>query len=206
MVLVGWAAFHLGKQTAGIRGTPASVPLMADMGLSPDDVAQKVRAFGAVDQSFDGQAGWLLLSANNTDVGLNQSAGSQRPTTRGAGTKVLLVRLNLVRGTDVVSEADVLIVAGTTANVVVPTKLGIPLQYHIVTSARDPMRLRVQVQVPRQGVVERVANMPASGPNMAELGTSLDLQPYRDATAGRLVLDRESFDLQVAAATSNLPE
>ena len=214
MVLIGWTAFHLGKKvSSGVAGAPIgpvpddgpSRPMLVR--LSPDDVAEKVRTFDAVDHSFYGLTRWLMLSGpNDTDVGLiNQCP--QGPTQRRAGDKILLVRLNLRRGADVVSEADVLIVAGTTANVVVPTKLGVPLQYRIVTSAVDPMRLQVQVKVPKPGSVEMAASSQenALSSETAVLGTSLELEPYHDASAGRLVVGRQAFDLQVAAAASSLP-
>jgi hypothetical protein len=212
IVLVGWGAFNLGMKASAL-GSGAPVAKVPSVGppkatlvrLSPDDVAEKVRTFDAIDHSFDGQTRWLMLSGpNNTDVGLiNQCPES--PATRRAGDKILLVRLNLVRGGDVVSQADVLLVPGTTANFVVPTKLGVPLQYHIVTSALDPMRLRVQVQVPGGAVSVAAARQVASAPATAVLGTSLELEPYRDASAGRFVVDRQAFDLQVAAAASSLP-
>jgi hypothetical protein len=212
MVLVAWGAFHLGKRASSAGAPVVRLPVVGPpnstlVRLSPDDVAEKVRTFDAIDHSFDGQARWLMLSGpNNADVGLISQC-PESPTTRGTDDKILLVRLNLIRGADVVSQADVLIVAGTTANVAVPTKLGVTLQYHIVTSALDPMRLRVQVQVPGEGGAVKVAaaHPLASGTAAAVLGTSLELEPYLDASAGRLVVDRQEFDLQVAAAASSLP-
>jgi hypothetical protein len=216
MVALAWGAYHLGKNAPGARGeTPVvnlssvGTPNSTLVRLSPDDLAEKVRIFFAIDHTLDGRARWLMLSGlNSIDVGLIDQC-PQGPTTRGIGDKILLVRLNLVCGNDVVSQADVLIVAGTTANVVVPTDMGVPLRYHIVTSALDPMRLRVQVQVPGEaGAVEvATSHQAVSASATAVLGTSLDLEPYLDASAGRIVLGRQTFDLQVAAAaaSSSLP-
>lgn len=144
----------------------------------------------------------MFSGSSEAGVGLIDQC-PQSPPTRGSGEKILLLRLNLAHGADVVSQADVLIVAGTTANVVVPTKLG-QLQYHIVTSAVDPMRLRVQVQVAGEGGTGNAAgpNQSPAGMATAVLGTSLQLEPYHGANAGRLFVDREAFDLQVAAAAA----
>lgn len=208
MLLVGWAAFQLGRKTTGdarrIVQAPETAPAVAMVvgsGLSPDEVARRVRAFDAIDRSFNGQTRWLMFSADNAEIGLSdQVRNAQAPTTRGA--KVLLVRLNLVRGAEVVSKAELLIVAGTTANVVVRTEFG-PVQYHIVTCASDPMQLSVQLQVPQEP--GGIATTVAPNGSQAILGTHLELKPYMDASAGRLVFGHEAFDLQVAAASSDLP-
>ncbi len=208
MIIVGWGAYRLGE--AALCSGPDRGFVLFSVGcrtLSPDDVAEKVRAFDVIDHNFDGRTRWLMFSGSSeAGVGLIDQC-PQSPPTRGSGEKILLLRLNLAHGADVVSQADVLIVAGTTANVVVPTKLG-QLQYHIVTSAVDPMRLRVQVQVAGEGGTGNAAgpNQSPAGMATAVLGTSLQLEPYHGANAGRLFVDREAFDLQVAAAAApNLP-
>lgn len=214
MVLIGCFAFRIGRQSVGhgspriaeVPATAPSVTTVANVRLSPQDVEQGIRAFGAVDQSFDGRTRWLLLSANSTDVGLNNQGPPyfNGRSANEANEKLLHLRLNLLRGAEVVSKADVLIVAGATANVIVPTRLG-SIHYHIVTSALDPMRMSVQLQVLGKEAAQGIArsDLPVTGE--AILGTNLDLKPYTDASAGRLVLGPQAFDLQVAAAASQLP-
>jgi hypothetical protein len=156
-----------------------------------------------VDQVFDGRTNWLMMSANATDVGLSDHPDSSAaPATQstttigddaaGPGRKLLLVRLNLTSGTEVISNADLVIVPGTAASVTVPTKQGTPIRYRVVTFADHPNRLAVRVEMPQKG--------PGATDATAVLGTSLDLQPYRETAAGRLVTHTGSYDLMVAAA------
>jgi hypothetical protein len=218
---VGWVAFQVGQRSdlhdrgdenllsaASAATRPAApahaLPLAAiPISLGPADVAQQVRAFGEVDQVFDGRTNWLMLSANATDVGLSDqpdnsaTPATQSTTTIGsdvaaAGRKLLLVRLNLTSGTEVVSNADLIIVPGTAATVTVPTKQGTPVRYRVVTFADHPNRLAVRVEMPQSG--------PGAMDATAVLGTSLDLQPFRETAAGRLVTHTGAYDLMVAAA------
>ena len=92
-----------------------------------------------------------------------------------------------------VSNADLVIVPGTAATVTVPTKQGNPVRYHVVTFADHPTRLAVRVEMPQQGT-------PGAPEATAVLGTSLELQPFRETAAGRLVTRSGAYDLMVAAA------
>jgi len=221
-VLVGWVAFQLGQRSGSQQdtdgqlalnaaaatrpATPAHALPMAAIPITfgPADVAQRVRAFGEVDQVFDGRTNWLMLSANATDVGLSDrpdsaAAPATQSTTNistdvaaGTGRRLLLVRLNLTSGTEVVSNADLVIVPGTSATVTVPTKHGTPVRYRVVTFADHPKRLAVRVEMPQGG--------PGAMDATAVLGTSLDLQPFRETAAGRLVTHTGSYDLMVSSA------
>lgn len=248
-LLVAFGGFRLGRQagntvvivqpppqTGVVQPTVTSPTATAvTMALAPADVAQKVRTFREVNQAFDGRTGWLLLSGDQSDVGLidapastsqdtspvtqpaegtggpPETAGDPRPASRpagpqggGLGRKVVLVRLHLLRGADVVSDVDLVIVPGTTASVTVPTTDGTRLRYYVGTSADDPTRLAVRVEVPEQGSPAGGVREPGGDAAVAVLGTSLQVEPYHDVAAGRLVTPAGAYDLKIAAASSPL--
>jgi hypothetical protein len=200
---VAWAGFWAGR---GASLTPTAVSPAVDRppattvpqstpggdpALGPADVARRVRAFGEVDRVFDGRAGWLMVSSDASDLGLvNQAISPAGPRGVGPGRTLILVRLNLARGGVPVSDADVVIVPGATAAVTVPARGGPPVRYRIGTSAADPLRLSVRLEVPEGG--------PAGETSV--LATSLSLQQFRNATAGKLTTAVGAYELTVTAA------
>lgn len=229
--VVGFAGFGVGSRSnPGVATSPPEPtairrrPAIAQP-LAVSDVARQVRAFDEIDGVFDGRARWLLLSAAASDVGLTDVkltdadpagwgaaapppavATDTRPVGSrggGPGRPLILVRLNLTRDDGRTTDADVVIVPGTTATVTVPSAGGSPLRYRLDTSAADPMRVSVRVELAGNGGPkpdDHRARAGAADGGAAVLGTVLHLRPYVGAAAGRLVTPGGSYDLRVAAA------
>ena len=151
------------------------------------DVARQVRAFGEIDQVFEGHTRWLLLTGGGADVALDDTASSP-----GAGGKkgIVLLRLELSRDGNVLSTADLVIVAGKTAEVHLPLSDGTSLRYRLATSAADPSRLGLRAEISSSGMSEA----------QASLATNLQLVPDRGTTAGPLVAPSGRYDLEVLFA------
>lgn len=193
--LRGWAPPQFASpQLATTPGTPAVAdPKASAAPLASADLQQQLKVFREVDRVFDGRTGWLMTTttSNVSDVGLTSD---QTAAPRSDG-KLLVVRLNLVRGDGKVSGTDLVIVPGVSASVAVPTG-DATMHYRIETSAADPMQLAVRLEMPpgEESGAAGTTNV---------LGTQLRLQPYVGAMAGRLVTPGGTFDLNVSAALAS---
>ena len=81
--------------------------------FAPHELPTDVSAFEQVSKVFDGRAGWVLVSGDASDMG-------SLPGPIAAPRKVLLLRLSTSPGVEDVSEADLMIIPGQTANLKVP--------------------------------------------------------------------------------------
>jgi hypothetical protein len=161
--------------------------------LSKADVTRQLRAFGEIDQVFEGRTRWLLLTNAGADVGLDENsaaAGATRPSEE----KVMLLRLSVSRGDEIVSTADLVIVPGKTAELRLPTRDGGIVRYRLATSGIDPSKLALRAEM-RTG---------AGAEPQASLGTDLLLRPDRGTDAGALITPKGKYDVKVSFAAATL--
>lgn len=195
LAFAGWGLY--------LRGTPsssmspiASPPAPGNAGVAlasaqftPEEVRQKVQAFEEVSEVFDRQAGWIAVAGETSDLGL-------APSPIGGARRVVLLRLTLSRGATVVSQADLVIVPGQTAELTVPFQADQRLRYRAATTAERPMRLSVAAEVlsPRQ-------------PDQiyAAVASTLPMTPGQVRPAGELVTITGDYQLKVGFSESDLP-
>jgi hypothetical protein len=121
-----------------------------------------------------------MTSDSASDMGL-----ASQPIARDA--RILLLRLAMVRGDNVVSRTDLAIVPGQSAILTVPFQQGRTLRYQIGTTTNEPTRMSIWVEV----------QTPAGGETLAALATQLDAEPGHAVSAGRLTTAAGMYELQV---------
>jgi hypothetical protein len=165
--------------------------------ISPNELSHDVEAFRQVADVYDGRAGWMMVSQNDSDVGImhSQSAPSN---------KVLLLRLDLWHGRELVSNSDLLVLAGQTADLTVPMDDGQSLHYRIGTSlpADDDYTPAGQAQLH----LWLELNTPRGHSPLAALSTNLQLRPDQKVTAGKLATSAGEYELKIEFKEAQLAE
>jgi hypothetical protein len=191
VLIVGGLAFFLGRWSdrPTAVAVPGAEPVAVSAQFAPQRVSHEVNAFAQVSQVFDGRASWLMMSNAASDVGLSTEAVSAQ------AKNVLLLRLTLTRSGAIVSDADLLVVPGQSANLTVPLEAGQSLHYRIGTSTDEPTRLSVWLEV----------KTPAGEAPLAALATNLRMRPGERTTAGQLSTTAGEYELRIAFSRANLP-
>jgi hypothetical protein len=193
-VLISASAFELGRWMEKPVTSPfalvttAAQPVTAPH-FDPHEITQAVNAFDQVSKVFDGRASWMLVSRESSDVGV-------APDAVDLGRKVLLLRLTVTRSGQPASDADLLVIPGQTANLTVPIRGGQSLKYRIGTSADEPTRLAVWMEV----------STPHGGQAVGALSTTLNMDPGQKVTAGQLSTTAGEYELKIAFSRATLPE
>jgi hypothetical protein len=172
---------------------PGSEEPMMVASFSKDDVSRQMRAFGEVDQVFEGRTRWLLLTSGGADMALDDMMPHAFTPTESGKEKIVLLRLNLSRAGEVVSTADVLIVAGRTAEIRLPMKDGTSLRYRLETSLLDPAQLGLRAELGSADGIEP----------KAALATDLQLSAERGTSAGQLIAPSGRYDVKVLFASAS---
>ncbi|MHC4715863.1 MAG: hypothetical protein ACYS5V_02745, partial [Planctomycetota bacterium] len=146
-MVVGAALWHLHLHGLPRTGRDDSAALAA-ASLSPAEVDRHRRMFESVSEVFEGRTTWVALANGTSDIGLRPAAVDR--------THVLLLRLVMSRQGKVVSNADLVMVAGQDARVVVPLADGRSVRYHVASgSEAGPL-----------AVLAKVTGSPAGGPTL----------------------------------------
>lgn len=193
-LLVGVLIFELGRHAArsgpqvaqDMRNVPPASEL-APAPFAPREMSHELAAFHQVSQVFDGRAGWMMTSQDDSAVGV----GSDRLS---GEQKVLLLRLVLTRGGAVISDADLLVVAGEKADLTIPLRQGQALHYRIGTSADEPTRLTLTLELDK----------PHGGELLAAMTTALRMEPGERLTAGRLATSAGEYQLSLSFTRTTL--
>jgi hypothetical protein len=153
--------------------------------FTPEEVVHNVKAFDEVSQAFDRRASWVMFAKDTSDVGL-----SDQPVAQQEPKRLLLLRLTMSRGGDVISSSDLMIVAGQTASLTVPLTQGQSLRYEIGTTIGKPPRLSLwaELRTPRGDV----------GETIGALATQLQLEPNQKISAGEFVTSSGAYRLKIA--------
>ena len=138
VVAVVWIV-HDGREEAppNVRQVVNTVPSRI---APPDEEQDQARLFQQVSSVFDGQASWLALTDEDSQLGLTAEPVMD-------ATHLLLLRLTVTRSGDVVSQVDVAILPGQSAELDVPFNNGQRLIYNIDTSADTTSTLSVWAQL-----------------------------------------------------------
>jgi hypothetical protein len=152
--------------------------------FTPEEVVHNAKAFDQVSQAFDHRASWVMFAKGASDVGLSEQPVAQHETKR-----LLLLRLTMSRGVDVISSSDLMIVAGQTASLTVPLAQGQSLRYEIGTTIGKPPRLSLwaELRTPRRDV----------GETIGALATQLQLEPNQKISAGEFVTSSGAYRLRI---------
>jgi hypothetical protein len=190
-VLIASGVFWAGRQTV----TPppvATIPVPTEpamASLSPSEVSHEVRAFRQVSKVYDGHAGWMMVSQDNSDVGVVSGPVSQ-------SKHVLVLRLDLWQGKELVSNSDLLVLAGQKADLTVPLQNGQSLHYRIGTSTDEPTQLTVWLEL----------KTPQGGEPLAALATNLQMRRGQKVTAGKFATSAGEYELKIDFASRDLTE
>jgi hypothetical protein len=181
-VLLAVMGFEIGRRSSS---RPQAVAAQIDR-FNPSDLNTNVKAFQQVSQVFDGHASWLLVSHQASDVGI----ASGQVATMG---RVLLLHLSVSRGGVAVSDADLLIVPGQTADLRVPLEADQSLHYRISASTDLPTHLAIWL--------EAVGSH--SQQTLGALATTLQAEPGEKMNAGELTTSAGSYQLRIGFAEAD---
>jgi hypothetical protein len=176
-----------------INGSRNSDPAPAT--ITSTELSHDVEAFQKVTDVYDGRAGWMMVSKDDSDVGI-----APAPVT--PGKKVLLLRLDLWHGRDLVSDSDLLVLAGQTADLTVPLENDQSLHYRVST-AGEPA---AEVEAPEHLNLMLELKTPSGHRPLAALSTTLQLQPGQKVTAGRLTTSAGEYELKIEFKEADLAE
>jgi hypothetical protein len=191
---VAWvAAVLVGALTTYIvdhrtTGPPALTDQeVAQLQFAPDDRTRNTKAFEQVSEFFDHRTNWLLVSDTASDMGVSAEPMVQPD-------HVLLLRLSMRHDHQVISNADLVIIPGQTANLTLPLSAQQSLHYRIGTSTGLPTQLALLVEI----------KAPSGSQPIAGLATTLQLQPDQQVSAGQLNTEAGPYDLTIVFAHAAL--
>jgi hypothetical protein len=165
---------------------------VAAAGLLPSDseTALSAAAFAHVAEAFDHQTAWLALTdGGESQLGLTPA--TLRPTSR-----LIVLRLSVLRADRLLSQADLVIVPGQSATLSQPLAAGGELHYHIDTTAEQPARLSLWVGL---------GSRPQPGQTLAAVATTLQMHPGRVRSAGELVADSGAYRVKIGYEETRFP-
>jgi len=145
------------------------------------EVGEQVQVFEQVSQVFDRRATWVAVSDTDSEIGLT----AVPPTTDG---RVLLLRLTMTRNGRSISQSDLVIVPGQSAELALPFEGGQQLHYRIGTTDTKPTLLSIWVDLAAPG---------KSDETLAALATTLSPRMGESLPAGRLVTSGGGYELSV---------
>ena len=191
-VLIVCGAFALGLSLPRVGGRSIAVVTTesteeAGPHFTPGDIHHEVTAFRRVSEVYDGRAGWIWVSKGASDVGMAEN-------NIGGAEKLLLLRLTVLAGDRQISQADLMVIPGQTANLTVPLEDGVALRYRVGTSTDEPTHLALWLEM----------RTPTGTEPLAALSASLRLQPGQKVTAGELSTTSGRYVLKVAFARASL--
>ncbi len=196
LAAIGWGLYARSagsRPVATVSGmtteTPTN-PSSANLRFTDQEIAQQVRAFDQVSASFDERASWMLTGEHTSDVGLAPAPLTMR-------TRLLLLRLTVLKNDAIVSNADLVVVAGQTAELTVPITSGHNLRYHIGTTAGDNPRLSLWAELLK-------LNQPSEA--LAAIATSLQARPGDVLNAGQMVTSAGEYQIKIAFSRASSAE
>jgi len=160
--------------------------------IATPELSHTLKAFRTVSPVYDGYAGWMVVSRGTSEIGI-------LPNPVSSAARMLALRLDLWQNDRSISNADLVVVDGQSADLTLPLKGGRLLHYRVGTSMDDPTRLTIGIEVKNQGGGEPVAAM----------ATALKIQPGHKQTVGKLATTNGDYELKIdfagAAPASETP-
>ncbi|MFP4145707.1 MAG: hypothetical protein ACLFV3_11250, partial [Phycisphaeraceae bacterium] len=171
--------------------TPVRSPRAALAGGAWQDseARQQAQLFEEVSQTFDRRTGWVALAGGDgAEMGLLSEpvAGEQR---------LLLLRLTLWRGGREVSQTDMAILAGQSAELRVPLGGGRVLHYRLATSAEQVSKLSIWAELTSPHKPNRI---------LAALANQLYVRERQVLEAGDLVSRTGAYELRVSVTQQEI--
>ena len=184
MVLsLGWQYFARGPQAGpGERQTNH-----AGLLLGTQEVQNSIAAFRQVAGVFGPQTSWLLLGDRASDVGLTGEPPSSE-------AQLLVLRLVVENGGEVVSQSDLVIVPGQSASVTVPLAGGPRLHYEVTLSDDAITRLSLWAELLGDAGEHQT---------LAALATDLPLEAGRVFDGGEMATTNGNYALRIAMARAS---
>jgi hypothetical protein len=187
-VLLAGLAGHAWRGAGAHRPVSNHQAAAASPAFATHEIRDDVSVFHQVADVFDQRASWVLLSDQTSDVGLGRD-----PTQ--CEDRLLLLRLLLSRGTQVVSSADLVIVPGEGADLTVPVENGLRLCYRITAGGQPQTHLSIWAEL---------QNAAGTGRTLAALATDLPVEPGQTLRAGEMVTTTGNYVLKVAYTQASL--
>ncbi len=180
LAVVGWSIVRLGPRGSdeASRVTPAGTVRFIH---STAEIQQDVRAFEDTQQVYDRRARWVAATSAAADVGL-----ADAPIT--ATDRLLLLRLTMLRGEQLIAQADLTVVPGQEADLTVPSDVGLAVRFRIATTSDEPTRLTMWTDVRVPGGEDQA---------LAALATDLRFKPGTVVTAGQWRTSTGRYRLEV---------
>ena len=148
---------------------------------SKEEIQQDVRAFEDTQDVYDQRARWVAATSAAADVGLAESPIA-------IADRLLLLRLTMLRGKNVIAQANLTIVPGQEADLTVPSNTGLAVRFQIATTRDEPTRLTVWTDVRVPGGQDQT---------LAALATDLRFEPRKVVTAGQWATSTGKYRLEV---------
>jgi hypothetical protein len=179
-VLLGWKV--LPRPAA--PGLPPIVSPTAGLAFSPAEIKSRVSTFWQIADVFEHRTSWVVVTKGASDLGLAADP-------KAAAGDLMLLRLALLRGDAVLSQADVVIVPGQAAELTLPLGDGENVRYLLATSEEDPARLSLYAEL-------RGGRHPDQA--LGAVGSDLRIRPGEVCAAGQVLTTQGEYAVAVASA------
>ncbi|CAN5476336.1 hypothetical protein BH10PLA1_BH10PLA1_06570 [soil metagenome] len=182
-------AYFLGAQQGAVHTEKAAITPHTDAHLvfSPSEVRHSSLAFAEVSEAFENRASWVLTGDRAADVGVEQT-----PIDRSH--PVLLLKLVLRSGGEILSRGDLAIVSGRSARVTLPLEDGKKVRYSISTQVDQPDRL---------GISAELLDSNGSSKPLAALSTRMQPQSGKSVRAGEMSTNAGDYEVIVSFAQAD---
>jgi hypothetical protein len=166
------------------REAPSTMT-QAPFGPTEEEVGERLGLFREIAALYDHKAGWVLVGNGAVDIGISQVQG---PDVEDGG----VLRLAVFRGTEMVSQVDVVAASGQVARIQVPLENGRELCYrlHMLPERSGQVGLYAEIRDPSD----------AAGP-LAALSRDLAMKSGQVDGVGELVTPAGKYSVKVAYAT-----
>lgn len=161
--------------------------------ISADERVEYTRMFASVSEVFEGRAGWVSLAGRASDVGMAKAQLNR-------AEKILMLKLVVTRQGQEVSNIDLIIVPGQTADLTSPFVDGQTLRYHVSTSDTEPRRLSIWAEV--RGADGRGSMFTALATHLKDDSA---ISGSNMGVTGQLVTTMEGYRLDVEYVESDFP-
>jgi len=182
---VSWWAGRLWRDTGK---APSRQEMLQQLAYTEKEVKEQVEVFRTLSEVYDRKTGWVLVSDVKSDFGLVPESSILSP-------EMLMLRLTMLEGSNVISMSNLVVMAGQTAELTIPFTKGRKLKYNISTTAGNPAKFTIWVEVQKEnGHVSTVA----------ALATQLQAEPGQVLSAGKLVTSAGKYELNIAFSQAKI--
>lgn len=179
LVALGWLGATMIPRSDLATPTPLASPTHIGTDMLPPIASEQVGAFAQIREDFERRAAWVAFADGKSDIGI---ASDAIPAT----TRLVLLRLTMSHMGRAVSQADLIIVPGRSAELELPFEGDQKLCYTVEVSRDDPPRFTLLAELRRPN---------GHGAPLAALSTTLQLDHSHVASAGQMVTQTGGYEL-----------